>query len=281
MRMLSLLVALSGWILTFSLGAQAQASSAAKHNSAKAVYWSSRSEGIIYRWTEQDLTAIVMGKPVFSVASLLKKEFGKQDADDVLTFYEVTFWPVSVVGPFLSYERDDYWDGGAHPSGGETFVSVDTRDPKQHLKLTDLFEAASIRGALLSDPIVQHILTREKIAPPPTLEGLVKALSNKAFGGEMDGMFRFPNEFLDDFAFHHIENGKIAVRFLLPHGSEINRFHHTQLGLMLPIPARWKSAFLQASTGASGAMTPSLQKTAHGRKSSVILMDHAAPKKGG
>ena len=87
MRMLSLLVALSGWILTFSLGAQAQASPAAKHNSAGAVYWSGRSEGVIYRWTEQDLTAMVMGKPIFSVASPLKKEFGKQDAD-----FPTSFW---------------------------------------------------------------------------------------------------------------------------------------------------------------------------------------------
>ena len=270
------LFTLAGLLLTVSL--QAQSPPADKHKPVGSLYWSGHTGGYAYRWTERDLTATAdsSGKPVFSVARAVKQAFGKPDADNGYTFYEVTFWPLSTVGTLLSYERDDWWDGGAHPSGNETFETVDMRNPTRPVKLTDLFDAGQIHRALLADSIVQHVMTRDKIAPPPTLDELVKALAGKEFSGEMDGMYSFPEGLLTDFAFHHIENGKVAVRFLLPHGSEIFRFHHTQLALLLPIPAALKSAFLQAA-GKSGMMMQSLQRTTRGRKSTLTLQDRGAP----
>jgi hypothetical protein len=211
------------------------------------------------------------GKGLFSVVQALKKEFRKPDTDNGYSYYEVSFAPLSAVGSLLSYERDDYWDGGAHPSGGESFVTVDARDPAHPLLLTDLFPATQIRHVLLSDPIVQHVLTREKIAPPLTLQELVKSLAGKEFGGEGDMKYSFPENLLADFAFHHVENGNVAVRLLLPHGSEIFRFQHTQLGLLLPMPARWKAALVEAASGTSGAMMPALLKIGRNYKSTVIL----------
>ncbi len=280
MRTLPLTPMLSCLLLPCQLQTQAQTHATVKHKPVGSVYWFGQAGGYTERWTARDLTAIdgSTGKSVYSVMRTLKQEFGTPNADNGYTFYEVTFWPLSTVGTLLSYERDDWWDGGAHPSGNEIFQTVDLRHPTRPVKLTDLFDAGQIRQALLSDPIVQHILTREKIAPPPTLEGLVKALANKEFDGERDGMYSFPAGLLSDFAFHHAENRKVAVRFLLPHGSEIFRFHHTQLGLLLPIPDTWKSAFRQAATGKSGAMMQSLQKITRGRKSTVTLQEHGAPR---
>lgn len=277
MRTLSLVIFLSGVSLAAQLPAQTPA---AKGPAAGSVFWTSQAGGVKYRWTDQDLTATTAGagKPAFSVVKALKQEFGKPNGDNGYTYYEVTFMPVSAVGPLLSYERDDWWDGGAHPAGGESFVTVDVRSPGRPVLLTDLFDAAQIRQALLSDPIVQHVLTREKIAPPPTLEGLAKALVGKEFGGENDMMYSFPEGLLSDFSFHHLEKGKVAVRLLLPHGSEIFRFHHTQLGLLLPIPASRKTAFQQAGSSEAGAMMQSLQRVKHSAKSSVVLQDRGAPK---
>ena len=273
MRPLALFCTLTGVLFTAPLPAQTPA---AKRSKPGSIFWTSKAAGVTYRWTEKDLTATVgaAGTPSYSVARALKKEFGKPEADNGYSSYEVSFQPLSAIGTLLSYERDDYWDGGAHPSGNESFVTLDVHDPKHPLKVTDLFNAAEIRQALLSDPIVQRILTRDKIAPPPTLNGLVKALAIKEFGGEEDCKYSFPENLLSDFAFHHIENGKVAVRFLLPHGAEIYRFQNTQLGILLPIPAKWKTAFTQAANGSAGAMMASLQKVGKDKKSSVVLQGH-------
>lgn len=265
--------ALMGLLLTVPLQAQPPAK---KRAATGEVFWATKVDGVRYRWSDRDLTATIDlgGKPLYSVARALKKEFGKPDPDAGNAEYEVSFAPLSVVGSLLSYERDDYWTGGAHPSGNESFVTIDVRKPGRAVKLTDLFDAKDIRQALLSDSIVQHVLTREKIAPPPTLAGLLKALAIKEFGGEEDSTYCFPENMLSDFAFHHIENGKVAVRFLMPHGAEIYRFQNTQIGILLPIPSRWKTAMTQAASGRSGVMMPGLASARKNHQSTLVLQGH-------
>jgi hypothetical protein len=227
----------------------------------------------LFRWNDRDLTATnkATGKSSYSVSEAVKREFGKPDPDDVVTQYDVSFAPLSVVGPYLSYQRNDSWEGGAHPSGNERFVTVDVRNPKRPVRLTDMFAAEDIRRALLQDAVVRRILRREKIAPPATLQGLIKALANRQFGGEDDFMYVFPANLLENFAFHHVENGRVAVRFLLPHGAEIYRFRNTQIGILLPIPDRLKAAFAQASGPKNGTLMKALQQTAGDRWTNVIL----------
>lgn len=274
----------SSFVLFFVLGMAIVPPVAAQTGSAKGgttpakAYWAGSSGGFNYRWTANDLTATdaATKRTVFSLAQSLKREH-KLDSAEVETrpedHYQVSFLPTSVVGPLLSYERNDYWEGGAHPSGSSRFATVDVRSPKRLVRLTDLFPAAEIRQALLSDGVVRRVLTREKIAAPPTLEGLVKALAFNQFGGEDDDMYRFPENLLENFSFHHVENGKVAVRFLLPHGTEIYRFRVTQIGILLTIPARLQTAFAQASTGKSGALMQTLQKTPGNRASSLTMLE--------
>ena len=265
LRSLPLLFTLSGVLLSAPLLAQTPGAKPAPTGS---VYWTGKAAGVTYRWTDQDLTATLdsSGKVAYSVVQALKKEFGKPDPENGYSYYEVTFLPLSAVGSLFSYERDDYWDGGAHPSGGESFVTVDARHPTRYLKLNDLFDAAQIRQALLSDPIVQHVLTREKIAPPPSLEGLVKALEGKEFGGEGDSMYSFPGGMLSDFAFHHIENGKVAVRILLP----------PRLG-DLPLPSH-PVGTIAPDTGRAESGSASSRKRAGRRSHAVLTAYHTEQK---
>lgn len=122
--------------------------------------------------------------------------------------------------------------------------------------------AESVRTALQKDAVVRRILQRENIAPPPTLDGLLKALANRQFGGEDDNLYLFPSDLLESFAFHHVEDGKASVRFLLPHGSEIYRFRNTQRGVLLPVSVRLKTAFAQAAAGKNGVLMQSLRRSA-------------------
>ncbi len=271
MRLLSSLFAII--FLSLSLSAARAQSSTARIN------WTCTSGGYRFRWTTRDLTAaaIATGKPAYSVAETVKREVGKPGPDDVYTFYEVDFAPRSIVGSYLSYQRDDSWDGGAHPSGNEQFVTVDVRNPKRRVRLTDLFPAEAIRKALLTDTVVKRVLKREKIATPATLDSLVKALSGQFFGGDDDSKYAFPPNLLEDFAFHHVENGMVAVRFLMPHGSEIFRFQNTQLGILLPVPPRLRTAFIQASAGRSGALMISLPNS--DRKTALVLYERGGIRK--
>jgi hypothetical protein len=84
-------------------------------------------------------------------------------------------------------------------------------------------------------------------------------------------VYVFPANLLENFAFHHVENGRVAVRFLLPHGAEIYRFRNTQIGILLPIPDRLKAAFAQASGPKNGTLMKALQQTAGDRWTNVIL----------
>jgi hypothetical protein len=258
--------------------ARAQGSDATVQSAASSFHWDRRSAGYSFGWDGRDLTITnaATRKPVYSVAQALRREFGKPAPDDVFTYYEVAFAPLSLVGPYLSYQREDSWDGGAHPSGSERFVTVDARDPKRAVRLTDLFPPDVIRRALLADPIVRRVLQREKIAPPATLDGVLKALSGRFFGGEDDSKYSFPSNLMTDFAFHHVENGHVAVRFLLPHGSEIFRFQNTQMGILLPIPAGLKTAFIQAAAGKSGALMQTLQRPGRTHRASLVLRDRGA-----
>jgi hypothetical protein len=67
-----------------------------------------------------------------------------------------------------------------------------------------------------------------------------------------DGRYYLPDDFLRHFAFHHVEGNKVAVRIGLSHGAEVWRGHLTQMGLLLPIPARLSRPLEAAAKGREG-----------------------------
>ena len=86
-----------------------------------------------------------------------------------------------------------------------------------------------------------------KPAPKTSAELLALLADNS---NECD--YRFEGATLTHFAFHHLEKGKVAVRVGLPYGCEAARGKLTQLGFLLPIPAKLQEALTAAAAQKSG-----------------------------
>lgn len=236
--------------------------------------WSGTSSRYHWRWTTADLFATdLSSRRVFSVAAREKEARNKEDAGDPIeNFYiECTIQPLSIVGTIVSYERDYYWSGGAHPSGGIDFVSVDVTRPKHRLTLTDLFPDSVVLNALLKDKVVQETIKRNKLTKrPKTCAALVNFLKDKTFGGDENADFGFTENLLEQFAFHHVENGKVAVRLNVSWASEIHRFSTTQIGLLLPIPAKLSGPISLAGNRKQGFLMHESKKLAHDKTTLIF-----------
>jgi hypothetical protein len=237
--------------------------------------WSGQSGGYAWKWNTLDITASAPGaaKPRFSAMREIRKAFGKPEDHDVNSYYEVNLILLCVAGSLACYRRDDYWEGGAHPSGSISFMAVDMKRPGRKVKLTDLFPDREILKALLVDRVVQKVMQREKMAPPRTAAALANLLKYKEFGGETDSMYSFPENLLEQFAIHHIENGQVAVRLNVPWGTEIYRYNSTQIGLLLPIPAAWRSALAQADSRQQGFLMKDAKAIARDRTARMVPID--------
>lgn len=144
---------------------------------------------------------------------------------------------LSVVGNIISVKIDWYADGGAHPSYGKCFRTFDIEQGAE-ASLLDYFSEEDLFNALMSDKVVQNMLKGKRVTD-------LTELFNEADGG---CKYFFGLHVLKNFAFHHINGDKVAVRIGLSHGCEVERGNFGQLGLYLPIPASLKSDLLEART---------------------------------
>jgi hypothetical protein len=238
--------------------------------------WAGKSGGYTWNWTTADLTAApssASGRTAFSANKAERKVAGAA-TNEVQTYFECSITPLSVVGTLVSYERDYAWEGGAHPSGAITYITVDVSKPYRPLKLTDFFSDSAILKALLTDPIIQKVMTREKIAAPKTSAALVKLLNFKNFGGEDDDKYGFSEDLLSRFAFHHVDltNGQVAVRLNISWAIEVFRFQTTQIGLLLPLPEKLRTALAKADQQQQGFLMKDAKRLAHDRTTSLFTL---------
>lgn len=169
---------------------------------------------------------------------------------------------LSRVGPYVSKEIDvnTKCAGGTHPSDSHEFRTIDSTAGGKSLNLTDLFKKEDIYDALMNDKIVQSALSSVH-AHPKNFEELQKTLNiddGLGIGVYQERPGKDPvdiylnNHILSNFAFHHMDGNKVAVRLLPDFGSEAARNKMTQLGIDLPIPAGMEDAFANASGGNGG-----------------------------
>jgi hypothetical protein len=207
------------------------------------VVWKGVSGGYQWQWTAHGITAkTLQGHPVLTL-----HDTDETAQDEPKTRVAMTYTPLSLVGSLLSYSQEDYMEGGAHPTGGTRYVTIDAARPKHPLKLTDLFADADVLRALLADAVVQRVRRQENITNVPTTSAdLIQQLTGQTFTDAEDNVYGFAANLLENFAFHHLENNTVAIRLCVAHGTELSRFHYTQLGLLLPIPDRLRNDLQRA-----------------------------------
>ena len=268
-----LIVALTCLTSCFCLGpARAQHKSAGQTHPS----WSGDAGSFRWKWTKSDLTAKSSSKGTIAFSALAFEKQTSEYLKDRKTnpskdYFEVSIRPLSVVGNITSYERDYYWEGGAHPSGSIDYVTMDASRPSHPLKLNDLFPESDILKALLADRVVHGTLERNKIAADPkTTSELVTLLSGKTFGGVNNEQFQFEKDLLSRFAFYGVEGNRVAARLNVSWSFEVFHFSTTQIGILLPIPSRLKSALTDAQSRRHGFLMRDSNRLASGRKTVLI-----------
>ena len=147
---------------------------------------------------------------------------------------------LSVVGTLISYQLDYYHEGGAHPSYGSYYKTVDLERGKKPITLTMLFPEKDVVKALKGDRVIKKALSKERGRGKGI--GTLKSLLAHIDGGCKMSFLSIPSSF----AFHHVKGGEVALRIGLPHGCEVMRGTFTQLGLYLPIPKALKGSLARA-----------------------------------
>ena len=133
---------------------------------------------------------------------------------------------LSAVGSIVSIENSYYYEGGAHPSYGTIWKTVDL-EAGESGNLAAIFPEDEILAALRADRIV-----REAYRGGEEPGSLFELIDNLDGGCDM----RFSRDMLADYAFHHVREDRVAVRIGLTHGCEVMRGSFTQLGVYLDIP---------------------------------------------
>jgi hypothetical protein len=194
---------------------------------------------------------------------------------------------LSVVGPIVSISDNSGCDcGGAHPSAATIYRALDLSKSgevdlgyegyQKHGKmaqLTDYFPEADILKALLADSLIQKALKSSGKRRPATLPALMKAIYLQPVPvGEC--AYELSDDLLTRFAFHHLENGQVAVRLGLTHAYETCRGSSTEIGILLPIPAALKRQLAQAQSGTAGFLLKDKQKIAKDQFASFSFKTH-------
>jgi hypothetical protein len=266
-------------------------------NQADRTIWTGRSGGYALRWSTAEIKASSARTPTdvrFSAKAIAGKAFNEYKA--IMTSieepsvpqctYERTFTLLAVVGSIITL-RDNYYSsctGEAHPAGETRLLAldlakpggvrydeemhIDINHPGQVIKLTDLFPEADIVQALLADPFVRKNMLDPAIKSPP--KTLAEFLNSLAITNSEEVCLTIDDDWLTRFAFHHIENGKVAVRLGFS-GLGPCRDRLTEIGLLLPIPTSLKQPLALAAGNKEGFLATDLKRIANGKVTKLVF----------
>jgi len=240
--------------------------------------WSGESAGFIVRWTSGDITAAPAAQPskvVFSAKASAERKFRAFKKDNIeedpawQCSYRLRFKVLSLAGPILSYEENESsycgrknGPGWAHPSDQIVYRVLDLTQVRKPIKLTEYFSESEILAALLADPLVSSALKQGGAPEKPTsIESLVNLFDEGQLTLEprtespespKGCTFIFPEHALKQFAFHHVDNGKVAIRLSLDPAVGACRTAHAELGILLPISYKIAAAIAAANSASQG-----------------------------
>lgn len=131
---------------------------------------------------------------------------------------------ISVVGPYVSYTQNWYYEGGAHPTYGKQIIAKSVL--LDQISLIDLFSEGDLFDALYKNDFVKKYLIDSNVRELKELWQNLDGGCDFYFGG-----------ILENFAFHHLEQDQVALRIGVSYGCEIMRGNFKQISILLPIPA--------------------------------------------
>lgn len=241
--------------------------------------WSGKSGGFRIISSARDITASPLGEPgkvIFSARKIAGSQLAKFEQENVVgepsswhCSYTVGFKLLSLVGSLLSYQEsaDSYCGqvdgpGWNHPANEISYHTIDLNQPSRLINLTDFFSESELLRALLSDPAVEKALTNAQgQSAPRTLAELLTPRDNGQLEIEpvvstaespKGCAFFFPERALSQFAFHHLEQTKVAVRLSLDPSSGACHSAHAQLGVLLPVPRLLEAPLTSAQSRTEG-----------------------------
>lgn len=243
------------------------------------VIWRGRSAGFDVTWSADDVSArrVSDGRLVFSLKRQFEKEWARPREPDENEVREVSqaFRVLSLVGSVISLEDVWYCDcGGAHPISYSRFVAYDlarsTADSLHPARITDLVPEAPLLRALTADRVIRAVMDSAEVREVRSLAALLDTAQWQGVDVEMPGdenacAFNMSDSFPAQFAFHHVENGRLAIRFSLSHDVEICRGRMVQVGVLVPVPPRLRPALTAADGRAAGYLMKDVRRIAGDR----------------
>lgn len=243
--------------------------------SAQAAIWRGQSAGFDVAWTERDITASRAGRVVFSARRITDAEYarmqGDHDEEVPIREFERRYRLLSVVGSILSLEEATYCDcGGAHPISWTRFVSYDvargTVARPHPIAATDVVPEAALRTALTSDHLIGAAMDSADIRTFTSVRELAQKLNTTPIEpAEGECAYSLGSEFPTEFALHHVEHGRVALRFSLGHYFEVCRGMMIQIGVLVPASPRWEAAVRAADARRSGYLMKDVARIAGSR----------------
>jgi uncharacterized membrane protein/SH3-like domain-containing protein len=242
--------------------------------------WNDKSGGFNIHWTQQDIIATKEGKVVFSAEEDLARKYFEREmlhyADEgPVCEYTRRLTLLSVVDTVVSMKDTFEQHCQAFIHGFPKITTINLANPDKVVSLTDFFGESVILKALLADSLIQKALA-EIDTPPSTLDALYQVLHKappiavRMKSGE-DCDFGLSEDFLTQFAFHHINKDRVAVRIALDPATQDCRFQPAQLGIYLPIPNKLKLALKKAQTGQAGFLMNHLNKIAKEQQTTLYF----------
>ena len=241
--------------------------------------WRGRSGGFDVEWSARDVAArrVRDGARVLSLRAAADSQWTpdpEADPADQPSFVSVGYRVLSVVGSVVSVEERWYCDcGGAHPISSTRFAAYDlsrgTLRKPAPVSATALVPEPELLRALLADAVVRQALRSAGVTGQPrTLSALLDAVEHEAVRvGDDECTYSLGEEFLSSFAVHHVEGGRMALRFSLSHHVEICRGRMTQIGVLVPTPERLRADVAAADARRAGFLMKDTRRIAPGDQS--------------
>ena len=192
-------------------------------------------------------------------AARFQAEFppGSADAAAQACARRISVTPVAWAGSFLSLQmlEETGCQLEAHPAGEARFITLavtpEGAAPVKVLSLSDWISESDLLAALRKDSVVQRALASSRATDPASLADLLQKLEGTIPVVSKQSCYAFPGDLLERFAPSHIEGSNLAVRLSLS-GAAVCRTRLTELGLLVPLPAKLSPVLLDAAAGRDG-----------------------------